>query len=995
VKHLKDITLRRKLTSVILLCSTLVLLLATVLLSAHSYTRFRAQAGDDIAAVARVLVPNLAAALTFDDAYALRATLQSLEAKESVWAAQVFPRGGGGAEAYVREGVSIGLPEGLPAEPLLIEGERLTVTEPVSLGEEALGHLVVHGRLPTWDVYVTGQAFPVGMILCVALLAAVALALALQRVVSKPIRDLGETMKLVTHRKDYSLRVRTRDNDEVGQLIDGFNGMLEQIGRHESERIRIQERLEEQVAQRTDELAAANRELKRVVHEGNEAKEAAEEANRTKSQFLARMSHEIRTPMNGVLGMTDLLLQHGLDGRKRELAESVYRSGEALLQIINDILDFSKIESGKLDLDVSEFSVSELVEEALELMAEQAHKKGLELVGFVDDAVPTRMHGDSLRLRQVLINLLGNALKFTREGEVELRVSALHEANDNVILRFEVRDTGIGIPPEAARRIFDPFSQADGSTTREYGGTGLGLAICRQLALMMGGEIGVDSTPGEGSTFWFTACFAHPTHAAGDHVASRSELRGVPVMLVAEEGAITRALEHRLLTWGVELEVVDTGAVAVSRLRTRAAAGHPIDVVVVNIRLPDMTGHMLGRQVQADPALVGTRMILLAPLSQSNEAKTRETGFLDMVRKPVREADLYAAMAGVLGKRVPREIPQRMRERMERRGNGYRFRAHLLVAEDNLVNQEVIRGMLANLGCEVEIATTGREAVEMVKDGHFDLVFMDCQMPEMDGFDATRAIKKFLHAGDSVSGLDAVAVPVGASRLPIVALTANAMDGDREQCLSRGMDDYLSKPFRLDQLEDILMRWLPDKRVDADAPPPPPPEPEPDPAPEPLGWDAVLRDGPDTPAPPPNGRTGLPDAGPGSPPTADTAGAGEEELLDRAVIDSILSVQRSGVPELFKRVLESYFLETPKLVEAARLAAEGKDADVLRKTAHALKSSSANVGARTIAQCCRETETMADPALIRFAREFVEQVSREYERVRNALQQELAGAEKW
>jgi CheY-like chemotaxis protein len=433
--------------------------------------------------------------------------------------------------------------------------------------------------------------------------------------------------------------------------------------------------------------------------------------------------------------------------------------------------------------------------------------------------------------------------------------------------------------------------------------------------------------------------------------------------------------------------------VAVSRLRTRSAAGHPIAVVVVNIRLPDMTGHMLGRQVQADPALAGTRMILLAPLSQSNEAKTRETGFLDMVRKPVREADLYAAMAGVLGKRVPREIPQRMRERVERRGNGYRFRAHLLVAEDNLVNQEVIRGMLANLGCEVMIATTGREAVELVKDGHFDLVFMDCQMPEMDGFDATRAIKKFLHAGDSASGLDAVSVPVGSSRLPIVALTANAMDGDREQCLSRGMDDYLSKPFRLDQLEDILMRWLPDKRVDADAPPSPPPEPEPESAPEPLGWEAVLWDGPEPSAPPPsNGRTRLVNAGPGSPPTADAAGAEEEELLDRTVIDSILSVQRSGVPELFKRVLESYFLETPKLVEEARVAAEGKDVDVLRKSAHALKSSSANVGARTIAQCCRETETMADPALMRFAREFVEQVSREYERVRTALQQELAGA---
>ena len=457
---------------------------------------------------------------------------------------------------------------------------------------------------------------------------------------------------------------------------------------------------------------------------------------------------------------------------------------------------------------------------------------------------------------------------------------------------------------------------------------------------------------------------------------------------------MTRALEHRLLTWGVELEVVDKGAVAASRLATRLAAGRPTGVVIVNSRLPDMTGLMLGRQIQANPALAGAPMVLLTPVSDSNEYKSREAGFQGEVRKPVREADLYAAVAGALGKRVPKEIPLRMKERLQRCGRGYRFGAHLLVAEDNLVNQEVIRGMLINLGCEVTIAANGREAVELVKDGHFDLVFMDCQMPDMDGFDATRAIKKFLYAGESVLGLEPERVPVGASRLPIVALTANAMDGDREQCLTRGMDDYLSKPFRLDQLEDILMRWLPDKRVDADAPELPEPEPPPEPPPEPMAWEAVLGGESHASAASrlaPAGAVASAATAVAAGPEGPQASADDAEILDRAVINSILSVEQSGVPDLLKRVLESYFSETPKILEAARLSAESKDVEALRKSVHALKSSSANVGARSIAQCCRETESMSESALARFAGEFVEQVNREYEIVREALRKELPG----
>ncbi len=975
-----------------MLASTLVVIFAMLSFAIYSYLDYRQSAQTYVRALGQVVTANLASALSLDDVYAAQSTLESFQDDPHVRGARLFLNDGSVVATFESPELGAALPDSPASDGVQIDHGRMIVYKPVVQAGDRLGVLVLSADWKPLDMYLQQYRWPIGIILMISMLVSLLLSMSLQRVIATPILDLAEKMKMVTHRKDYTVRAKKLGDDEVGSLIDGFNDMLEQITNHDRELTKTQERLEVQVERRTNEQAVTNRELKSVVEQLKEAKEAAESANHTKSQFLARMSHEIRTPMNGVLGMTDLLLHSGLSQRQRGLAETVYRSGEALLHIINDILDFSKIESGKMDLESVEFAIGELMEETLELLAEHAQKKGIELVGFADDAVPTRMTGDPLRLRQVLINLVGNAIKFTREGEVEVRVRALHEANDNAILKFEIRDTGIGIAPEAARKIFDPFSQADGSTTRKYGGTGLGLAICRQLALMMGGEIGVDSVPGEGATFWFTACFNHPVHSVGDHAASRDALSGTSVLVVAGNPCLADVLTHRLTTWGVKAEAVSGAGAAMTKLQSRASVGQPVQMVLVDGHLSQDGGLAFGREMRANPDLSQTRMVLLSPLTNEQDDEAASIGFSACVRKPVREAELYSEMAGAFGKEVPSEVSERMQDRLDRQGAGLSFQANILVAEDNLVNQEVVRGMLTSLGCQVTIAHNGSEAVEQVKDGNFDLVFMDCQMPVMDGFDATRAIKRLMYGEDAfMPGEEPV--PTRA-HLPVVALTANAMDGDREQCLSRGMDDYMSKPFRLDELEQTLLRWLPDQVKEAEAKKVAAEVPDvTEPVPESIGWESLLNDNPLTVLDPPE-EPGIPSA-----PSAHVSGvaidvpaeAEDSSPLDRVVIKSILGVQESGVPDLLQRVVASYFTETPKLLATLRESTTAGDLATIRTTAHALKSSSANVGGRALAKCCKDVEVMDDESLRNHAPTFLVEAEQEFEVVKGALRQELEG----
>jgi PAS domain S-box-containing protein len=692
-------------------------------------------------------------------------------------------------------------------------------------------------------------------------------------------------------------RLRRRDGNLVpvllsraphihGGQLDGWVSVITDL----TEQKRTQEQLQRSKA----ELEQANRELRQAIGLANELAARAEAASRAKSDFLANMSHEIRTPMNGVIGMTGLLLDSQLTTEQREYAEIVRRSGETLLGIINDILDFSKIEAGKLEMETIDFDLRQTLEEAGDMLALRAEEKNLEFICIVDADAPAYIQGDPGRLRQVLINLVSNAIKFTDEGEVSIRVSREMETETEVRLRFEVRDTGIGIPHEKLTHLFNPFTQVDASTTRRYGGTGLGLSIAKRLVELMQGEIGVESEQGSGSKFWFSVVFGR-IHSAAPREERLPSLLGRRILVVDDNATNRRLMEALLESWGCKHEEAGDPLKVIELMRNARAAGNPFEVVILDMHMPGIDGEQLGRLIKSDPDLRNTRMLMLGSIGHRDDlGRLKNIGIEVYLTKPVRQSQLRECLINVFAPLTPPK---------SKPGSGApgtsgapaqtpMSKVRILLVEDNITNQKVALAILQKLGYRADAVANGREAVRALESIPYDLVLMDCQMPTMDGYEASRRIR------DPQS-------PVLNHQVPIIAMTAHALKGSREECLAAGMNDYISKPVQPRVLAGMLSRWL---------------------------------DHGDAPRNP----------------------AEEKKEMSTVVFDKDDFVGRvMGEMDLARNILEEFLRDIPSQFAALKEALESGDCAEIRRRAHSIKGVTATVSAPVLREISARMEQCA------------------------------------